>query len=70
MDLVACPSPDCDLPAEVLDRVALPSTDGPVEHVRLVCLDGHRFFMPTLMLPEPTPVGAVAGSGLRGIRTP
>ena len=52
MDLTACPQPGCELPAEMLDRAVLDSTDGPVEHARVMCLAGHRFFLPTAMLPD------------------
>jgi hypothetical protein len=41
MNLVRCP--DCDLPAEISDRFTLPSTDGPVEHVKTKCAAGHWF---------------------------
>lgn len=50
-----CPEPSCGLPGEILDRVVIPSTDGPVEHVRLLCIGGHRFFMPAEMLPSRHP---------------
>jgi hypothetical protein len=42
-----CPDPACGAPAEVLDRMDLPSTAGRVEHVRLQCVRRHVFFMPT-----------------------
>jgi len=42
--VIACP--ECGLPAEVTERFWLGSTDGPVEHVALACLDGHYFRMP------------------------
>jgi hypothetical protein len=42
-ELIACPEPACRMPAEVVDRFVLPSTDGPVEHVRSWCLEGHGF---------------------------
>jgi hypothetical protein len=41
MDYALCPQ--CDLPAEVLDRFSLFSTDGPIEHVKTACLAGHVF---------------------------
>jgi hypothetical protein len=63
MDLTACPQPGCDLPAEMVDRAVLGSTDGPLEHARLVCLGGHRFFMPTAMLAE-----GAASSHRRAVR--
>jgi hypothetical protein len=46
MEVEPCPHPHCDMPAEILDRVLIDSTDEPVEHVRLLCVSGHRFFMP------------------------
>ena len=42
--LTACP--ECGLPAEITERFSLSSTDGPVEHVALACVDGHYFRMP------------------------
>jgi len=42
--LIVCP--ECGLPAEVLERFVLESTDGPVEMVRLRCLTGSPFLMP------------------------
>lgn len=67
MDLTACP--ECGLPAEVKDRRALPSTDGPVEHARVLCIARHTFLLPTAMLV--TPVAAAArrpGRPARGLR--
>ena len=43
-DWVVCP--ECDLPAEILDRQTWDSTDGPVGHVHVWCVGGHRFLMP------------------------
>jgi hypothetical protein len=37
--------PQCGLPAEIRDRFCLESTDGPVDHVALSCIDGHHFRM-------------------------
>jgi hypothetical protein len=42
-ELIACPERGCDVPAGVVDRFVLASTDGPVEHVRTWCLEGHGF---------------------------
>jgi hypothetical protein len=44
MELTTCP--DCGLPAEVLDRFALYSTDGPIEHVKVGCVSKHWFVLP------------------------
>ena len=43
VDLTGCPDSNCGQPAEVTDRFVLESTDGPVEHQRTRCLDGHFF---------------------------
>lgn len=43
LDLVECP--DCAAPAEVVDRFDLPSTSGPVAHVKVRCLHRHWFTM-------------------------
>ncbi|HEY2508141.1 MAG TPA: hypothetical protein VGI58_16625 [Streptosporangiaceae bacterium] len=37
------PCPECSLPAEIAGHFWLDSTDGPVEHLALACLDGHCF---------------------------
>lgn len=44
MDLTTCP--ECGAPAEVRDRHVLDSTDGPVEHARIRCVQRHHFFLP------------------------
>lgn len=44
MDLTVCP--ECGQTAEIEDRHVLDSTDGPIEHARVRCLDGHWFFTP------------------------
>ena len=49
LTLVPCPA--CGIPAEVTDRVSLASTDGPVEHLCLRCLDGHHFRTAVDLLP-------------------
>jgi hypothetical protein len=43
MDATTCP--DCGAPAEVTDRCTLESTDGPIEHVRVVCVRRHWFLL-------------------------
>jgi hypothetical protein len=46
--------PECEVPAEVTDRVMLASTSGPVDHVVLHCAAGHRLRMASDLLPEST----------------
>ena len=42
--------PQCRAPAEIVARWVFESTDGPLEHVKVVCVLGHWFAMPTWML--------------------
>jgi hypothetical protein len=49
--LTVCP--ECSAPAEVTEVVALASTDGPVDHARVICVRRHRFFMPADRLVSP-----------------
>ena len=58
LDLTACPEPTCSSPAEIFDRSALQSTDGPIEHVRIGCLNRHYFLLPVEMLTSPHAAGA------------
>jgi hypothetical protein len=59
MELVRCPQ--CESPAEIIDRFTLGGTGGPLEHVKTRCADGHWFTpraadvqtIPTTSLPEP-----------------
>lgn len=47
------PCPECGHAAEVVDRDFLPSTEGPIEHVRVRCVQRHWFFMPGDSLRHP-----------------
>jgi hypothetical protein len=53
LDLTVCPEPRCSSPAQIVDRSALQSTDGPVEHVRTRCLNRHSFLLPVEMVTSP-----------------
>jgi hypothetical protein len=44
--ITSCPEPGCGLPTEIGDGAVLASTDGPIMHVRTVCLTGHWLFLP------------------------
>ncbi|MEU0556210.1 hypothetical protein [Dactylosporangium sp. NPDC006015] len=50
-NLVDCP--ECGLPATVRGDGPARSTGGPVEHIRLHCVLGHRFFGPVTTLRRP-----------------
>lgn len=51
MELTVCP--ECGQPAEVQWRAVMESTDGPVEHARVLCVRRHWFLLPTAMLAGP-----------------
>ena len=44
--------PQCGQLAEVVDRDVWPSTDGPVEHLHVRCVDRHRFVLPASSLAQ------------------
>ena len=46
MELELTHCPDCGLPAEVVHRAVLQSTDGPIEHVKTRCVTGHWYMTP------------------------
>ena len=43
LEIAACP--ECGLPAEVVDRVVVASTGGPVELLRTLCVRRHWYMM-------------------------
>ncbi len=43
LEVIPCPDPTCQAPAEVVDRWVLWSGDQPVTHVKTYCLRGHVF---------------------------
>jgi len=43
METTICP--ECGAPAEVRARSVWESTDGPIEHVRVECVDRHWFLL-------------------------
>lgn len=45
MELTVCP--ECAEPAEIQWRAVLESTDGPIEHARVLCVRTHWFLLPT-----------------------
>jgi hypothetical protein len=55
MDTTTCPA--CGAPAEVEWRAVLESTDGPVEHARIMCVRRHWFLLPVSRLVRTTRVG-------------
>jgi hypothetical protein len=53
IQIVACPEPGCDAAARIVSRWVWPSTDGPVEHVKANCLQGHVRTLLTASLVSP-----------------
>lgn len=54
MDMTLCPQ--CGEPAEVQWRDVLESTDGPIEHAKILCVNRHWFLLPVADLTCPPPV--------------
>ena len=54
LDLTTCP--ECGNAAEIVARDVLESTDGPVEHLKVVCVARHWFVMPVASLRTPSHV--------------
>jgi hypothetical protein len=50
LDIVACP--ECSMTAALQWGARLESTDGPVDHVRVTCVNRHWFLMPADTLNE------------------
>lgn len=48
MEFTVCPQ--CTEPAVIQWRTVMESTDGPVEHAKVLCVQRHWFFLPTAML--------------------
>lgn len=42
--------PECSSPAEIVDRFVVESTNGPVEEIKLHCLERHWFLLPVSYL--------------------
>jgi len=57
MELTNCPQ--CGTLAEIVWRDVLESTDGPIEHAKVRCLDHHWFLLPGASLASPRLAPAV-----------
>lgn len=67
METTNCP--ECGTLAEVEWRAVLESTDGPIEHVKIRCVQRHWFLLPTASLAPPGQSRAV-GTRLRSMSRP
>jgi hypothetical protein len=63
LELTSCP--ECGRPAEIVQRVTFPSTDGPVEHVKTRCITGPWFLVPAADLAPAAAVPADPRERLR-----
>jgi hypothetical protein len=57
MDLTVCP--ECAEPAEIRWRAVMESTDGPIEHAKILCNRRHWFLLPVAALARPEPAVSV-----------
>ncbi|HEX8857948.1 MAG TPA: hypothetical protein VGC06_02445 [Actinomycetes bacterium] len=55
------PCPQCGAPARITERFSLGSTDGPVEHLKIGCVNNHWLtpLAETLASVQPQPTPAV-----------
>lgn len=63
LQLTRCP--ECGAIAEIVRRVVLQSTDGPIEHVRMECVARHWFLLPTAAVADVVPPIERAAAGRR-----
>jgi hypothetical protein len=67
METTTCP--ECEAPAEIRGRSVWESTDGPIEHIRVECIQRHWFLMSVDSLAAAHRRGARATfGGLRMVR--
>jgi hypothetical protein len=59
MDLTVWP--ECGEVAEIQRRAVLESTDGPIEHVKILCIRRHWFMLPAAWLPGPRNLSSFSG---------
>ena len=58
------PCPGCGVPAEIIERFSLPSTDGLADHIVVGCAAGHHFRMAADRLPAQQPPAAATSPRL------
>jgi hypothetical protein len=63
--IVTTTCPTCGCPAEIRDRAVLESTDGPVEHAKVSCVNRHWYFLPVADLERPCSQTATGSSDRR-----
>jgi hypothetical protein len=59
LDITTCP--DCGSVAEVQWRATMDSTEGPIEHVKILCVRRHWFLLPVARLAVARPGTAMSG---------
>ncbi len=53
IDITTCP--ECAGLAHIQWRDVLESTDGPIEHAKVLCIEGHGFLLPVAILADRAP---------------
>lgn len=57
IDTTMCP--ECGQLAQVQWRAVIESTEGPIEHAKIHCVQRHWFLLPVARLAQPAPVRTV-----------
>lgn len=63
VQLTRCP--ECGACAEIVRRVVLESTEGPIEHAQVRCVSRHWFLLPVSYLDPPVQVAPAPRLGVR-----
>ena len=63
MDLTICP--ECGELAEIQWRAVMESTDGPIEHAKILCVNRHWFLLPAAALSSGVMTQITRSSGSR-----
>lgn len=64
----ACPDPDCDAPAEINPWAVAGSSNGPVLHVRTLCVNKHRYLLPDTWIASHNTYPAPGQNGVSPVR--
>jgi hypothetical protein len=68
MLIAACPNPECGASAEIVPWAVADSTNGPVPHVRTLCVNKHCYLLPDTWVPSRDTSPGTARAPENGVR--